>query len=372
MKRLLTLGLGAALIGLATVAAVDGSGLVTVPGVPAGPFSRPAAQDAEAQTELGRLLFFDPRLSGDATTSCASCHAPDKAWSDGQALANGYPGTLYFRNAPTVLGASTLPVLYWDGRFAGTDMESLIRDHITEFHFMAADGRLVAERLKQVPEYEDLFSQGFGSEPSFGNMLKAISAFVASLEHGESPYDRFLAGDAAALSAEAKQGLELFNGKAGCAFCHSGPDFTDGKLYNLGVPTNSEIFSEPLRHIVFRRFFRNLGVPDYADLREDVGLAALTKEDGDVGKFRTPPLRDVAATAPYMHGGTLATLEEVVSFYNEGGGDHPNKDSALKPLGLSAEEVSALVAFLNSLSADAGTLESPTVPQYELRPLGDN
>ncbi len=370
--RKLALIVGSALVAVSAAAVAQGSGLVDIPGAPAGLSPRQAGQETEAQVELGKLLFFDPRLSGDATTSCASCHSPDDAWADGKVLSNGYPGTLYFRNAPTMLGASTLPVLYWDGRFAGNDMESLIRDHLTEAHFMAADGRLVVERLKQVPGYEDLFQRGYGGEPSFGGMLKAIAAFLGTLKHGESAYDRYVGSDAAALSEEAKLGLELFNGKAGCASCHAGPDFTDGQFHSLGVPTNDEIFSEPLRHIVFRRFFRGLGVQDYAGLREDIGLAALTKEESDTGKFRTAPLRDVASTAPYMHDGSLPTLADVVTFYNEGGGDQPGKDLALTPLGMSADETAALVAFLESLSGDAVTVEKPTAPQYELRPLGDN
>ena len=331
-----------------------------------------AQQDQDAQVELGRLLFFERRLSGDTTTSCASCHDPGQGWADGSALSRGYPQTLYFRNAQSVVGASELPWLYWDGRFSGTDMASLVRDHITEAHFMAADGRLVAERLKQVPEYEQLFDEAFGSEPSFGGILNAVSAYLATLQHNDSAYDRFVAGDSGALTAEEQHGMELFNGKAGCASCHSGDTFADGEFYNLGVPTNDDIFSQALRHVSFRRFFRNLGVPNFVNLREDVGLAALTKEDDDTGKFRTAPLRGLTETAPYMHNGVLATLEDVVQFYNEGGGDHPNKDLSLEPLGLTGEEQASLVAFLHSLSGDPVVVEVPELPPYELRPLGDN
>ncbi|MCH7811295.1 MAG: c-type cytochrome [Chloroflexi bacterium] len=201
-------------------------------------------------------------------------------------------------------------------------------------------------------------------------MLRAVSAFVATLQHEETAYDRFLAGDTNALSAEAQLGLELFNGEAGCAACHSGPALTDGQFHSTGVPTNEEIFADPLRHITFRRFFRNLGVADFANLREDIGLAALTKEDADIGQFRTPSLLGVADTAPYMHNGMIATLEDVIQFYNAGGG--ANAEAVLQPLGLTDAEAAALVAFLRSLSAMPAPLGSPTLPAYDVRPLGDN
>lgn len=233
---------------------------------------------------------------------------------------------------------------------------------------MSMDGRLMVERLKQVPAYVQLFDQAFGGEPSFGKVLNAIAAYVQSLNSPPTAYDRFLAGDETALSAEAKAGLELFEGKAGCSRCHSGVTLSDYQFYNIGVATDPSMFEDPERYLTFRRFFRTLGVPNYRNLREDVGLYALTMDQADWGKFRTPSLREVSRTAPYMHNGSLATLEDVVRFYNQGGG--PGQTAGLEPLELSDTEISQLVAFLESLSSEPIAVEVPALPDYELLPLG--
>lgn len=322
-----------------------------------------------AQVALGKLLFFDPALSGDQALSCASCHQPERAWTDGLPLSRGYPSTLYFRNTPSLFNTAHQAHLYWDGRL-GSDLPTTVRDHIAEAHFMNADGQLVVERLLQKPEYEGLFQQAFGGEPSYGRVLSAVAAYVASLRSPETPYDRYRAGEPSALSPEARRGLELFEGRAGCSACHSGALLSDGEFHNLGVPTNPEIFTDPLRHIVFRRFFRTLGLGEYRRLAQDPGLYALTQDEEDRGKFRTPSLREVARTGPYMHNGVFASLRELVEFYNAGGGDDPRKDGHLRALGLAAEEVSALVAFLESLSGELPAVEKPQPPAYQTRPLG--
>jgi cytochrome c peroxidase len=296
---------------------------------------------------------------------------PDKAWADGRQLSLGYPGNLHFRNTPTLLNAAFQPLYYWDGRL-GDDLPTVVRDHISEAHMMNADGRLVVERLKEMPQMVALFQQEFGGEVSYGKVLNAVAAYVSTLVSPPSPYDNYLAGDSGALSTEAQSGLKIFEGKAGCAACHGGVRLSDGEDHNLGVPTNPEIFQDPLRHIVFRRFFRMLGVPNYSNLREDPGLYALTEKDEDWGKFRTPSLREVGRTAPYMHNGMLGTLEEVVAFYNQGGGEDPNKDSLLAPLNLSASEQGALVAFLESLSSEPVAVEVPEEVQQQITVLGEN
>jgi cytochrome c peroxidase len=180
-----------------------------------------------------------------------------------------------------------------------------------------------------------------------------------------SAYDEYLGGDEGALSEAAIAGLELFEGKAGCASCHTGLTFSDDEFYVLDVPENQEIWSDPLRHISFRRFFRLFGVPNYRNLTSDPGLYALTKEDEEWGAFRTAPLREVAQTAPYMHNGFFTTLEEVVRFYNDGAVDGQS-------LELSDDEITQLVAFLESLSSELPEVEPPELPDYQLRPLGDN
>ncbi len=328
-------------------------------------FAEPPTTYDDAQVLLGKYLFFDPRLSGDGGLSCATCHLPEFAWTDGEQLNQGYPGTQFFRNAQSVINTAFRSYLYWDGRMDGDDMQTLVRDHLTEAHFMNSDGRLMVERVKQVPEYVQLFQEAYGRNPSFGGVLGAISAYVQSLNSGMSPYDAYLAGDESALSENAVAGLELFEGKAGCVNCHSGLTFSDDNFYVLGVPENSLVWTDPLRHISFRRFFRLFGVPNYRNLASDPGLYALTKEDPDWGAFRTAPLREVAHTAPYMHNGVFGSLEEVVAFHNGGSGDGQD-------LELSTLEISQLVAFLESLSSELPDVELPELPGYQLRPVGDN
>lgn len=324
------------------------------------------------EVSLGKMLFFEARLSGDGSISCATCHIPQKAFSDGDALSAGYPSTLYFRNTPSLLNAVFKKWLYWDGRLPGSDLPTVVRDHLSEAHFMQADGRLLVERLRQIPEYEEAFKKAYGGEPSYGKILNAVSAYVKSLVSRDAPIDRYLSGDNEALSQAAKKGLELFKGKAGCVSCHSGALLTDENFHNLGVPENPAVFNEPLRHVTFRRFLKTLGVEGYHGLQKDVGFYAVTKEGSDTGKFKTPSLREVSKTAPYMHNGIFTTLEEAVDFYDKGGGDGQSKDTALKPLALSPDEKKELIEFLKASSGKEETIESPTVFEYKLRMLGEN
>jgi len=325
------------------------------------PFAEPPKTYEDAQVLLGKYLFFDARLSGDTNSSCATCHQPDNGYTDGLALSDAYTSMGYFRNTPSLYNmVYNEGYVYWDGRLDATDLPTTVRDHLTEAHFMTMDGRLMTERMKQVPEYVQLFNDAFGSGPSFGGILKSLTAYVHSLNTAATPYDLYLAGDETALDEDALAGMELFD--ANCASCHSGPTYSDGEFYVSGVAENDDIWADPMRHITFRRFFRQLGVPNYRNLTEDVGLYAVTKDDADWGAFRTAPLREVAHTAPYMHNGTLATLDDVVDFYNDS-----------MELELSADEMAQLVVFLNSLSSDElPVVELTDQPAYQLRTLGDN
>ncbi len=312
--------------------------------------------------ELGKNLFFDIRLSGDVGFSCAKCHDPEKAFTDGLALSNSYPGGKYFRNTKTILNVRDAKYVFWDGRLSSNDLPTLVRDHIAESHFMNADGRHVVERLRQVPYYEKTFREVFGTEPRYGGILKAVAAYIKTLNSKNVPFDRFVEGDSSALSEKAKRGYELFKGKANCASCHSGNTFSDSRYYRTGVPENPAIFNEPMRHIVFRRFFKVFGVANYATLREDVGRFGVTKQDHDRGKFLTPSLREVSRTAPYMHNGMLKTLEDVIEFYDNGG-------AGRKPLGLSTSEKEEIIEFLKSLSGDPIKIEVPELLEYAVREL---
>ncbi len=309
-----------------------------------------------AKAELGKLLFFDVRLSGDASMSCASCHQPENGWADARDLSLAYPGSKYFRNTQTVLNMAYNRYFYWDGRLTGKDRETQVRDKITETHFMNLDGRLMQERLKQVPEYVQRFQAAFGGEPSFGRTLKAIAAFEQTLVSKNVPFDT------GKMSKAAKKGLKLFKGKAGCIRCHNGPMFSDFAAHKTGVPEHPDLLTDPQRATTFRSVLKFLGVPNFENLRRDPGFYVVSKMDEDFGKFVTPTLRELENTAPYMHNGTLATLEEVVEFYKRGGGE----GSELKPLHLSKKDVQALVAFLESLSGDEITMDAPASPPYEV------
>lgn len=320
------------------------------------------------QIVLGKYLFFDRRLSASNALSCASCHQPDKAFSDGLPVSIGYPGTALFRNTPTLLNAAHRKAMYWDGRLSSSDLATVVRDHLTEPFFMAADGRLLIERMKQVPEYIELFKAAYTTEPDFGTILKALAAYVGSLSSPPTPFDRFTEGDGNALSADAVKGKKLFEGKASCAMCHPAPLFTDHKFHDLGLRSDPKLLDDPERYVTFRRFFRGLGTPNYRNLTNDAGRYVVKFDETDRGRFRTPMLREVGRTAPYMHDGRFPTLEDVIDFYDRGG--EKGQRAGLKPLNLTANEKGQLIAFLKSLSSEPIKVIVPELPDYTLMPAG--
>ena len=335
------------------------------PALTALPESKPANA---AMVNLGRHLYYDNRLAGDWGNSCAGCHDPKKGFGDGQALSTGYTSMEYFRNAPALINLRHRVRFMWDGRLDGADPGTAVRDMVTEAHFMNADGRIVQERLKQIPEYVALWEAAFGkgSDPYSPRMFNAIGAFIQSIESKNVPYDKYVKGDANALGAEAKLGLAVFNGKGQCVQCHFGPIGSDGKLHRLGVPEHPDVLANPLRTITMLRHYSTSGMPNYMAARTDVGYYAISKDAKDIGKFQTPSLRELKVTAPYMHNGVFKTLGEVVDFYDRGGG---GKGTELKPLALTADEKKGLVAFLLSLSGDPITVDEP--PQPDLRARGN-
>ncbi|MGE0674643.1 MAG: cytochrome-c peroxidase [Methylibium sp.] len=319
-----------------------------------------------AMVNLGRHLYYDNRLAGDWGNACASCHDPKKGFGDGQALSAAYTSMEYFRNAPALINLRHRVRFMWDGRLDGADAGTAVRDMVTEAHFMNADGRIVQERLKQIPEYVALWEAAFGkgSEPYSPRMFNAVGAFIQSIESKNVPFDKFIKGDANALSAEAKAGLAVFNGKGQCVQCHNGPIGSDGRFHRLGVPEHPDVLANPLRTITMLRHYATSGMPNYMAARTDVGHYAISKDPKDLGKFQTPPLRELKVTAPYMHNGVFDTLDQVVDFYDRGGG---GKGTDLKPLGLTAPEKKALVAFLLSLSGDPIAVEEPPQPDLQAR-----
>ena len=286
-----------------------------------------------AKVELGKLLFFDPRLSGDNQMSCATCHLPDKGFADGLALSTGAGGKQLTRNTQSCLNVAFYKSYFWDGRVASLETQSLIPIESAAEMNQGLDD-LEAE-LAAVPRYVAEFKQVFGSKPNRDGIAKALAAFQRTLVTGPSPLDRYLAGEIDALSGDAKRGLELFRGEAGCIECHNGPLLSDGKFYRLGVS------------------------------HRDKGREAVTGKKADRYRFRTPSLRNVAETAPYMHDGSQQTLDDVVTFYFRGIPD-ANRDG-LSPdvAALSAQsfsDIAPIVEFLKALSGPLPDLTPPELP----------
>lgn len=323
----------------------------------------------EAKVELGRRLFFDDRFSADVTLSCASCHDPRLGWGDGNALSRAYAGTQHWRNAPTVVNAAYLSALFWTAR--APTLQQQADGAITGAIEGNGDRAMIAERLAEVPVYVEAFKQAFGAErPSYELALDAIAAFERSVAiSADSPFDRHLRGEAGALSAAATRGLALFQGKANCIACHNGPLMTDQAVHVTGVPESPLLASDPQRRITVRAQHAASGVPAEVSERHpgDLGRYHDTGKAEHLGAFRTAPLRYLKHTAPYMHNGVFVTLEEVVEFYDRGGGDVEGKDAALNPLNLTAGERSDLVAFLEACSGKRIVIAAPESAPYAER-----
>jgi len=274
---------------------------------------------------LGKQLFFDRRLSQDGSISCASCHDPQKGFSDGVTLSRGMGGLSGQRNTPTLINVAFQPYQFWDGRATSLEDQSLGPLHNPQE--MGQSSEPAVTRLIKIPYYREQFQEVFKSSITNETIAQALASYERTLLSGNSPYDSFMGGNREALSRPALDGLQLFNGKAHCSLCHQGFNFSDGLFHNLGVGWDGKDFQDPGR-------FRVTGI------------------FRDRGAFKTPTLRQVSDTAPYMHDGSLANLEAVVDFYVRGGNPNPHLDILIQPLHLTSEEKKALLAFLKALSPD--------------------
>lgn len=318
------------------------------------------AQNPQAaeKIELGKQLFFDRRLSGDGTMSCATCHDPEKAFTDGQDISLSYPTTKNWRNSPTLINVAFQKYLFHDGRAASLEDQALF-PMMSAFE-MNRNLDFMEEVIRSVPEYVSSFQKVFGGEPTRERIAMALASFERTILSVNIPLDRYLKGIETALSDDAERGLAIFKGKGRCAECHFGVNLSDDAFYALRVPENPEHLSDP-RIATTRRFVAKVyHYEDYRNLSEDPGRFLITKERKDWKAFKTPTLREIAKTGPYMHNGIFATLDEVIEFFDKGGGEG---NTALKPLGLTIKEKKQLKKFLiEALSGPESAFHYPKVP----------
>ncbi len=337
--------------------------LKPLPNKPPIPADNPMTKE---KIELGKFLYFDPRLSGDGSTSCATCHSPEDAWGKNQILSPAYPGNEHFRHSPTILNSAYNSLQFWDGR--AKSLEEQAKKPIVSPFEMNLHYDLMIERLKAIAMYREMFKKAFPDEQNpitLENAVKAIASFERTIVCNDSPFDKYLRGDKNALTKKEKLGLKLFTGKAGCIQCHNGANLTDNKFHITGVP-KSKAEDRTLARITRNFVLKQAGFKNPDSIDRDLGRYFLTKDPKDKGSFKTPTLRNVALTPPYMHNGAFKTLKEVIEFYNKGGGNVPNKDKALKPLNLTEKEKKALIAFLKALTCEnVPYVEEPELPDYD-------
>lgn len=325
--------------------------------ITAVPVPEQNAQTAE-KIELGKQLFFDRRLSGDGTMNCATCHDPEKAYSDGLEISLNYPTTRNWRNSPTLMNVGFQKFLFHDGRSQTLEDQALF-PMMSAFE-MNRNLDYLEEVIRAVPEYSAAFQKVFGGEVTRERIGMALAAFERTLASKNAPLDLHLRGNSVALSDDAKKGLVVFMVKGKCGECHSGIALSDDRFHALNVPENPEHLTDA-RITATRRFVAKLNhFEDYRSLNEDLGRYLITRDKKDWKAFKTPTLREIAKTGPYMHNGIFATLEEVIDFFDQGGG---KGNVALKPLGLSAAEKASLKTFLvEALSGEDLVLHYPKLP----------
>jgi cytochrome c peroxidase len=283
--------------------------------------------------DLGHDLFHDPILSVDGTVSCATCHDPAIGYATHRPVAVGVGGRIGVRNAPTVFNTAFSDVLFWDGRARTLEAQALMPLRSPD-EMGAQDETEIVRRVQESPRYRKRFSVVYGADGiTIRTLVDAIVAFERSLLSGDAAFDRFMAGDRASLTDSAQRGWRLFRGAAGCIRCHrfdaEHPFFTDFGFHNTGIAARNPAAGDP-------------------------GRFRISGRDGEIGAFKTPTLRDVALTAPYMHDGSVPTLAAVVSYYSEGPRRNPSLDAGLRPLHFDAGRQRDLVMFLESLTgADA-------------------
>ncbi len=340
LRRRQSAGAVLAVAALAVVAALPLS--TSQAGTTPDPWLRPEAVPAppdnppnDARVHLGRVLFFDPRLSGSNAVSCASCHNPGLGWSDGLPTAMGKGARLLKRHTPTVVNTAYNPIQMWDGRKRTLEDQALGPIESPDEMDMALE--TLVPKLSALSEYRALFEAAYPGEGiNSKTIAKAIASYERTVVSGLAPFDRWRLGETHAISASAQRGFEVFQNQGNCTKCHSGFNFTDNGFHNIGVNSTSG--------------------------EDDAGRHAILKLPSMKGAFKTPTLREIAITGPYMHNGIYRTLEEVVEHYDRGGDTKTNLSPDMKPLNLSAQQKADLVAFMNTLTSPPTVVALPRLP----------
>lgn len=289
-----------------------------------------------AKITLGKQLYFDGRLSKNNAISCAFCHNPVAGFADPNQTSVGVGGKRGGRQAPTVYNTAFNPFQFWDGRAGSLEEQAIgpIHNPIE----MAETHENVVKKLSKIKGYREQFQIALGTGVNIQGIAEAIAAYERTIISTNSAFDKFVLGDPKAMGDEAQRGMVVFKGKGRCILCHNDSNFTDNQ-------------------------FHNTGVPQVGPMKEDLGRYYVTRRNADKGAFKTPTLRSLTETPPYMHDGVFKTLEEVVEFYDKGGNANPNLDPRIKPLGLAPQEKTDLIAFLKALTGEPIPFEFPKLPE---------
>lgn len=311
----------------------------------------------DARIALGRKLFFDPKLSRDGTVACATCHDVSRGLADRRGTSEGIGDKLGQRNAPTVANALFFSTQFWDGRAATLEEQAKL-PIVNPIEMGMPNGQAAVDAIKGNDDYVKMFQAAYGRAPSYDDIGRALGAFERTLVFLDAPFDRFQAGDAQAIDADARAGWVLFNGKARCNSCHqissSSPIGSDNRFHNIGVSAQHKDFEALAKKalVAFQKDNSKEAQDRFAletDL-SDLGRFVVTKQRNDIGSFKTQQVRNVGITAPYMHDGSFATLWDVIDHYNKGGEPNAFLDGGIEPLALTDQEVDQLVAFMFTLT----------------------
>jgi cytochrome c peroxidase len=289
-----------------------------------------------AKVALGKQLYFDGRLSKNNAISCAFCHNPVTGFADPNQTSAGVGGLRGGRQSPTVYNTAFNRFQFWDGRAGSLEEQAIGPIHNPVE--MAETHEAVVPKIGKLKGYQEQFQKVFGTGVNLQSIAEAIAAFERTIISTNSAFDKFVLGDRQAMSEDAQRGMALFKGKGRCILCHNDSNFTDNQ-------------------------FHNTGVPQVGPMKEDLGRYNVTRKDADKGAFKTPTLRSIIESAPYMHDGAFKTLEEVVDFYDKGGNANPSLDTRIKPLGLAPQEKTDLLAFLKALTGEPIPFEFPKLPE---------